>query len=95
VAVGLGFAVLAVSDYDGELESAVETTAELGGLSGVRAVAELHDRRPCWVRDLPTARRPVALVWSTGFGAMCPRCARNGPGPKPRIWRNESHYSCR
>jgi hypothetical protein len=58
-----GFVVLAVSDNDGELEQAVETTADLVGCPECAAVAELHDRRPCWVRDLPTAGRPVTLVW--------------------------------
>lgn len=50
-----GFVVLAVSDHDGELEQAIETTADLVG----RRVAR---RRPCWVRDLPTAGRPATLV---------------------------------
>jgi transposase len=58
-----GFVVLAVSDFDGELEQAVETTADLVGCPECGAVAELHDRRPCWVRDLPTAGRPVTVVW--------------------------------
>jgi transposase len=58
-----GFVVLAVSDHDGELEQAVETTADLVGCPGCGAVAQLHDRRPCWIRDLPTAGRPVTLVW--------------------------------
>jgi transposase len=58
-----GFVVLAVSDHDGELEQAVQTTADLVGCPGCGAVAQLHDRRPCWVRDLPTAGRPVTLVW--------------------------------
>jgi transposase len=64
VMLGLsGFVVLAVSDNDGECEQAVETTADLVGCPECAAVAELHDRRPCWVRDLPTAGRPVTLVW--------------------------------
>jgi transposase len=58
-----GFVVLAVSDQDGELEQAVQTTADLVGCPECGAVAQLHDRRPCWVRDLPTAGRPVTLVW--------------------------------
>jgi transposase len=48
-----GFVVLAVSDNDGECEQAVETTADLVGCPECGAVAELHDRRPRWVRDLP------------------------------------------
>jgi transposase len=55
--------VLAVSEHDGELEQAIETTADLVDCPGCGAVAQLHDRRPCWVRDLPTAGRPVTLVW--------------------------------
>jgi transposase IS204/IS1001/IS1096/IS1165 family protein len=58
-----GFVVLAVSEVDGELEQAVETTADLVGCPQCGAVAKLHDRRPCWVRDLPAGGRPVMLVW--------------------------------
>src|SRR5947209_1335265 len=58
-----GFVVLAVSDNDGECEQAVETTADLVGCPECGAVAELHDRRPTWVRDLPAGGRPVTLVW--------------------------------
>jgi transposase len=58
-----GFVVLAVSDHDGELEQAIETTADLVGCPECGAVAECHDRRPVWVRDLPTGGRPVTLVW--------------------------------
>ena len=48
-----GFVVLAVSDYDGELEQAIETTADLVPCPECGAVAELHDRCPVRVRDLP------------------------------------------
>lgn len=58
-----GFVVLAVSEVDGELEQAIETTADLVGCPERGAVAQLHDRRPTWVRDLPTGGRPVTLVW--------------------------------
>lgn len=50
-----GFVVLAMSDHDGEFEQAIEPTADLVG----RRAAH---RRPCWVRDLPTAGRPATLV---------------------------------
>jgi transposase len=60
-----GFVVLAVSDYEGELEQAIETTADLVGCLDCGAVAQLHNRRPCWVRDLPSGGRPVMLVWVT------------------------------
>jgi transposase len=58
-----GFVVLAVSDYAGEVEQAIETTVDVVGCPECGAVAQLHDRRPCWVRDLPAGGRPVALVW--------------------------------
>jgi transposase len=58
-----GFVVLAVSEVDGELEQAIETTADLVGCPECGAVAELYDRRPCWVRDLPAGGRPVTLTW--------------------------------
>ena len=58
-----GFVVLAVSEHEGELEQAIETTADLVGCPTCAAVAELHDRRPVWVRDLPSAGRPVMVVW--------------------------------
>jgi transposase len=64
VMLGLpGFGVLAVSEYAGELEQAVETTAAEGWCPGCGVRARLHDRRPTWVRDLPAAGRPVTLVW--------------------------------
>ncbi len=59
-----GFVVLAVSEVDGELEQAIETTADLVGCPECGAVAMLHDRRPTWVRDLPAGGRPVTLVWA-------------------------------
>ena len=58
-----GFVVLAVSEHDGELEQAIETTVDLVGCPTCAAVAELHGRRPVWVRDLPSAGRPVTVVW--------------------------------
>jgi len=64
VMLGLpGFVVLAVSEYAGELEQAVETTAFESWCPGCGVRARLHDRRPSWVRDLPAAGRPVTLVW--------------------------------
>jgi transposase len=64
VMLGLsGFRVLAVSEYDGEVEQAVETTAEGGWCPSCGVRARLHDRRPSRVRDLPVAGRPVTLVW--------------------------------
>ncbi len=64
VMLGLpGFVLLSVSEYEGELEQAVETTADLVGCPGCGAVATLHARRPVRVRDLPSAGRPVTLIW--------------------------------
>jgi transposase len=64
VLLGLsGFVLLAVSEYEGELEQAVETTADLVGCPGCGAVAAAHARRPVRVRDLPSAGRPVTLIW--------------------------------
>lgn len=58
-----GFVVLAVSEVDGELEQAIETTADLVGCPECGAVAQLHDRRPTWVRNLSFGGRPVMVVW--------------------------------
>ena len=58
-----GMAVLAVSERDGELEYAIETTAATGWCPVCGAVGRLHGRRPTWVRDLPAGDRPVTLVW--------------------------------
>jgi hypothetical protein len=55
-----GFVVLAVSEREGELEQAVETTADLVGCPSCGAVAELHDRRPSRMRDLPTGGRALS-----------------------------------
>jgi transposase-like protein len=58
-----GMAVLAVSERDGELEYAIETNAVTGWCPACGAIAQLHGRRPTWVRDLPAGDRPVTLVW--------------------------------
>jgi transposase len=72
-----GFVVLAVSEVEGELEQAIETTADLVGCPECGAVAQLHDRRPTWVRDLPSGGRPVMLVWVKRVWrcvhAVCPK----------------------
>jgi transposase len=85
-----GFVVLAVSEYAGELEQAVETTAREGWCSGCGVRARLHDRRPSWVRDLPAAGRPVTLVWvKRVWRCVEPRCPRRtwtetSPAIRPR-----------
>ena len=58
-----GFVLLAVSQQNGELEQAVETTASEDFCCGCGVQARLHDRRPTYVRDLPAGGRPVTLVW--------------------------------
>jgi len=64
VVLGLeGFRLVAVDEHDGELELAVETTADLVGCPGCGAVAGGHGRRPVRVRDLPVAGRPTTLIW--------------------------------
>jgi hypothetical protein len=58
-----GFSVLTAVEVSGELELLVESTADLVGCPVCGAVARPKDRRPCWVRDLPIAGRPVVLCW--------------------------------
>ena len=58
-----GFRLLAVSDFYGELEQAIETTRDEDFCRGCGVVARLHNRRPTWVRDLPAGGRPVVLIW--------------------------------
>jgi transposase len=58
-----GFVLLAVSEYAGELEQAIESTVTEDFCRGCGVAARLHDRGPSWVRDLPAGGRPVTLVW--------------------------------
>jgi transposase len=72
-----GFWVLAVSEHDGEVEQAVETTAKEDWCPSCGVRARLHDRRPSWVRDLPAAGRPVTLVWvKRVWRCHEPQCAK-------------------
>ncbi len=58
-----GFVLLAVSERDGELEQAIETSVREDFCRGCGVLAHLHDRRPTWVRDLPCGGRAVTVVW--------------------------------
>lgn len=58
-----GFVLLAVSELEGEIEQAIETTERVVGCPGCGVLARLHDRRPVRVRDLPAAGRAVTLIW--------------------------------
>src|SRR5690242_6200662 len=58
-----GFVLLAVSEFAGEIEYAVETTERVTGCPECGVLARLHDRRRVDVRDLPAGGRPVTLVW--------------------------------
>lgn len=58
-----GFRVVAVSEYAGEVEQMVETTDTDGWCASCGVQAQLHHRRSSWVRGLPSAGRPVTLVW--------------------------------
>lgn len=69
-----GFVLLAVSEYAGELEQAIETTAAVAFCRECGAQARLHDRRPSWVRDLPSGGRPVTLVWVKRVWRCVERC---------------------
>jgi transposase len=58
-----GFVLLSVSQLGGELVQTIETTESGVGCTGCGTPARLHDRRAIRVRDLPSAGRPVVLVW--------------------------------
>ena len=58
-----GFAVIAAADYGGEVELLIETTETVAGCPRCGVLADLHDRRPRLVRDLPIMGRAVSLVW--------------------------------
>ena len=80
-----GFVLLAVSEFDGELEQAVETAAveEFCRSCGVQAVP--HGRRPVRVRDLPVAGKPVTLIWVKRVWRCAePRCSAGTWSALPR-----------
>ena len=57
-----GFVMLAVSELDGELEQAVETTGRQAWCDACGVQARPHVRRVVRVRDLAAAGRPVTLL---------------------------------
>jgi transposase len=58
-----GFRVLEVHETPDELVIAIETTATIAWCATCGVRAEVHDRMPIEVRDLPCFGRPARLVW--------------------------------
>ena len=78
--------LLAVSEYDDQLEYAIETTERVTGCPECGLLARLHDRRRTDVRDLPAGGRPVTLVWiKRVWRCMEPDCPR-------RTWTETSEH---
>ncbi len=78
-----GFRLLAVSEQAGELEQAVETTAEQDWCSACGVAAVAHGRRLVQVRDLASAGRPVTLL-------CVKRCSYGPSSPRPRFFASGS-----
>lgn len=79
-----GLVVLAAGEYGGELELLVETSESVTGCPRCGVVAVAHGRREHLVRDIPSAGRPVLLVWRKRLW----RCAE--PACPQRTW-SERH----
>ena len=75
-----GFRVLGAGEVGGELEVLVETDESVTGCRRCGAVATPHGRREHLVRDVPSAGRPMLLVWSKRLW----RCAE--PACLQRTW---------
>ncbi len=82
----LRFRLLVVSEQNGELEQAVETTAERDWCDGCGVAAVAHGRRLVQVRDLPSAGRPVTLLWVKRLW-RCPE-----PACPRRTWTARSEH---
>lgn len=83
-----GFEVLAAGEVGGELELLVQTTDTLTGCPGCGVVATAHGRRDHLVRDIPSAGRPVLLVWRK-------RLWRCGEPSCPTVTWSEVHRQVR
>jgi len=79
-----GFVLLAVSEFGGEVEQAIETTERVVGCPSCGVLARLHDRRPIRVRDLPAAGPAVTLIWVKRVW----RCVE--PGCGVQTWRSRA-----
>src|SRR3712207_3726205 len=78
-----GLVMLAVSEHDGEVEQAIETTAGPGEVPSVRGHGRAA-RPPPGVRTGPTLDgRSVTLVWAKRTWRHPHRCVRSEPGPRP------------
>lgn len=70
-----GFRVLAVSETADELVVTIETTTTIAWCVACGVRAEVHDRNPVPVRDLPCFGRPARLVWrKRRWRCREPRC---------------------
>jgi hypothetical protein len=78
-----GFEVLAAGDYGGELELLIESTEMVAGCPSCGVVATPHGRRDHLVRDIPSAGRPVPLVWRKRRGGARSRRVASGRGLRP------------
>jgi transposase len=81
-----GFVLLGVSTAFGELEQVIETTKAQAWCQGCGVAATAHGRRRTTVRDLPSAGRPVTLVWLKRLW----RCAE--PACAVRTWSETSPH---
>jgi transposase len=98
-----GFGVLGAAEYGGELELLVETTDTLTGCPTCGVVATAHGRRDHLVRDIPSAGRPVLLVWRKRIWRCdepaCPRrtWTETTPHVRPRTALTERarQWACR
>ncbi|MDP9444202.1 MAG: ISL3 family transposase [Actinomycetota bacterium] len=97
-----GFGVLGAGEYGGELEVLVETTETLTGCPECGVVATPHGRRDHLVRDIPSADRPVLLVWRKRLWRCGePLCAKKTwsethpqVGPRAALTERARRWAC-